>query len=177
MSHRHRSRTIGVAAGLALSLASAGTVVTVHAGTVACYYPAATWEQSGDTFDDGDTPSTTVNLNECTGGPPGGPYDNHVYDQYQYNAAVSQSEYDVQGFARRWVCGQEQTPASGDSTNAWSYTSPWADYGVYNGSQCGIQFDWTVKFTSNDGGSWQSYTNEDSQWSCNGDFTSRCPGS
>lgn len=173
-----RKRLPAVFAGmLAFASMSTTTVLVAHADTVACYYPAEVWEVDGNSFQDGYTPVAEASVNECVGGPQGGPYDGNTWDQYWYHAGVSNgNEQDVWQEDRAWVCGNLAMDTTTDSQTDNYYTSPWWNYQGNNNNQCDIQFDQMVRITAWSGERFSEYTSDQSGWgTCNWDSTSRCP--
>lgn len=166
-----------LAGTLAFASMSVGTVLIAHADSVNCAYPAEVWEVDGPTFSDGYQPVAEVSVNECDGGPDGGPYDGNTYDQYWYHAGVQNAnENDVYQEDRAWVCGNLalETTSEGETDNY--FQSDWYNYQGSNNNQCDIQFDQEVRITSWSGQGFTQYTSDQSGWgSCNWDSNTRCP--
>ena len=159
---------------LALAAMFAAPVLTVSADSVACWWPSWQASAQGDTFSDGATPTATVNVNECSGGLPGGPYDGRWYDQYNYQVTVSgKNESDVWAQARAWQCGNLVYNETRDWSFDGSLTTSWYNMGRNDGSECGMQYDLTVRITSWAGERWSTYENE-TNGSCPS-VNDRCP--
>lgn len=166
---------IVTAAALALSAEAVTPVLGVRAS--ACYAPAQYWHQTGSQFSDGVTPSEQVNADESDGGPCGAGYDNgNVYNRYTYYTDVQgANENDVWGQARAWVCGNLRFNQTYDESQNMAHTSPWWNYGPWNGNQCYVQFDWTVRVTSWSGQRWNAYQNETNGTNACADPSPNCP--